>query len=833
MTFYTGSFPANISLASGHRARGGFMRRCTTVFFSITAISLALTLTACLGKSTGGPGGEGVSSVTLSPNANFSMDVGSTQVFSATARNASGQVIIGATQFVVGVPPGGSNPSPLSVASNGNACAGTWDAAVALCTAGQPGIAVVTAVVDGVSSPPTTVYVHQHVDSLQVSKLQTTPTSTSCFQTGPCCSNGQTWLYQGLAFHDGIDITSTVGQLTWQTTNTGVLTATTYLPPQQPTVLNDVQIAGGDPGISQLFASVSGTTSNPTQITTCLVQYVRLQAEGLEGNSITVNSGASVPIEATAVDTLGYTLTKPPLTWSTDNPEVVSFSAPNNSTGSNNASARNNIGGANVTASCTPPTCNIGVVPGLPVYASDGSLPNGSQGFGTISIDVAAGTQSVNYVGWAATDQCADLSGCTSVLFQFTPGTTSNPITATAFAPRTPNSIKFNYQSRLYMGSEEGLMYMDVSSNPTVTEVSSQTTPCNVILCGKVVAISNDGKQVVVSDDVSSTPQVYIYNSSAQSGASSVTDLVLPGMGGKNSPDVAGSAAFSSDLSKVFILTKSGKMYVNSTVDALAQVTLPSPSTDCAIFSCVAFSADSSFAYVIGTSGGAGTLSAFSTCSSPGVPSTELGNVGTAGVPLEIFTSPNLPPTDGFISQNVFVLEPPNLQIFTANFTQTSISDNQFFCNPPIAPPAHPFLNAGATYNLGQGAFTPLYARLVGDGSEFIVVGQNIPAVLVFNVASGTTSAVHLSRVGYSNIFPYAASANSDGSQVYVAACDQYQNNDPTQACLAGSVHVVSTQGQGDYQQIPYINNTTNNMCNNLGGDQALCVSDLVAIKPN
>jgi len=54
------------------------MRRCTTVFFLIMAISFALTLTACLGKNTPNPGGQAVSSVTLSPNANFSLDVGGT-----------------------------------------------------------------------------------------------------------------------------------------------------------------------------------------------------------------------------------------------------------------------------------------------------------------------------------------------------------------------------------------------------------------------------------------------------------------------------------------------------------------------------------------------------------------------------------------------------------------------------------------------------------------------------------------------------------------------------------------------------------------------------------
>ena len=137
------------------------MRSCSTGILLLMAVSSVLTLSSCLGKSTVGPGGEGVSSVTLSPSANFSMDVGSTQVFSATAKNSGGQVISAAVQFFVTVPAGSTNPAPISVATNGNTCAGTWDAAVAICTAGQPGVAIVTAVANGVSSPPTTVYVHR------------------------------------------------------------------------------------------------------------------------------------------------------------------------------------------------------------------------------------------------------------------------------------------------------------------------------------------------------------------------------------------------------------------------------------------------------------------------------------------------------------------------------------------------------------------------------------------------------------------------------------------------------------------------------------------------
>ncbi len=810
------------------------MRRCSTGILLLIAISIVVALTSCLGKNSPGFGGQGVTSVTLTPAFNFSMDVGGTQVFSATARNATGGIIIGATQFVVTVPQGSTDPAPLSIATNGNACAGTWNPAVAICTAGQPGIAIVTAVVNGVSSPPTKVYVHLHIESLQVSNLQISPTSSSCYQSGPCCSQGQTWLYQALAYNNGVDITSSIGQPTWLLTNSGVLTTAAYLPPDQPTVLNDVQITGGSPGITQLYAQTSGTTSNSLPITTCLVQYVRVRAQGLTGDSISVNSGTSVPIQATAVDTLGYTLTKAPLTWSTNNPEVVSFGTPANNTGTNNATARSNPGGADVTVSCTPPTCNIGIVPGVPVYASDGSLPNGLPGYGAIHIDVAAGSQTPTYTGWAATDQCADVSGCQSIIFQITPGTTTNPITATATASRTPNSIRFNTQSRLYTGSDQGLMYLDASASPTVTPVSPTSTPCTAALCGNVIAISNDGKQVVVSDDISSTPQVYIYNSAPQAGTGSVTDLVLPGAGGKNSPDVAQSAAFSPDQSKIFILTNNGNMYVASTVDAPVLVAIPSTGTG------VAFSADGSFAYVTGsTSPTTGSVSAFSTCSTPGVPSTELGSpVPTADVPLQIFPSPNLPASDdGLIHQNLFVLEssanhPTSLQVLTAQFTQTPLDENQFTCNPPDQKTFK--LVAGNTYNLGAGSFTPLYTRLAGDGSEFIVVGQNIPAVLVFNVASGTTTAVHLARDGYGTIYPYSASATSDGSLVFVAACDEFQNDDPnTNNCLAGSVHIVSTTGQGDYQQVPYINYTTNNMCNNLGGDQALCVPDLIAIKPN
>lgn len=817
------------------------MHRCSTGFFLAITIVIASALPGCLGKGTPNSQNAGVQNVSLRPAGNVSLDVGGTEVFAATATDAFGHTVAGVAQYSVTVPLGTTSPAPLSIASNGNACAGTWDPSVSICSPGTPGIAIVTAVINGVSSPQTFVYVHNHIDNLQITTAEEQQPPFDCF------SQGQTWLYQGIAYSQGIDITSTVGPMSWGSTNSGVITATSYVPPNQPNVLNQVKITAESPGITQLFANVSGTTSSTFPITTCLVQYLRVRPQGVNGNSITVNTGTPVTLQATAVDTLGFTLTKPPLTWSTNNPEVVSFSSLTTTTGTNSATTHANLGGADITASCTPPSCNIGIagsqdkqgriLPGMPVYASSGPLPNGlPPGFGTVSVDVTSTSKPPTYLGWAATDMCGNAPGCVSTMFQITPGTSSNPITATVNVPRTPNSMMFNFSSRLYLGSDQGLMYADIGSgSPTVTEVSQAASPCNVTLCGTVLAISNDGKQAVVSDTVSTTPQVYIYNAGAGTGNNPITDLVLP--------DVASAAAFSPDLSKIFILTNAGVMYVYSTVDALAPVPIATSGTD------VAFSADGSFAYVAGAAGSVGSVSAYSTCALPlpGLPSTELGNpVPTSGIPVQIFPSTNVQVViqggqegQELLSQDILVLEPPpntppsnppvisSVQVLNAQFTQTNIPDGQFTCNPPTLAS----FVAGPTYDLGQGVITPVYAQLVGDGSQMIIVARHIPAVLIFNVAGGTTTAVPL-VANPSSPDPLSASASSDGSQVYVAACDQYPNNDPTQPCSAGTVHVVNTVSLGDYQQVPYINYTTNNMCNNLGGNAPLCITDRVAIRP-
>jgi hypothetical protein len=818
------------------------MHRCgPAVLFSL-ALAFVLALTGCLGKSSGNAGNGGVESVTLSPSSTLSIDVGSTQVFSASGKNAKGGAVLGVNiQYVV---ESGSavGSAPLSVASNGSACAGTWDINVAICSPGTSGIAYVTAVINGVSSPPTTVYVHQHVDSIKISNAESQQPQHDCF------SQGQTWIYQATAYSNNVDITTSVGPMSWSSSNVGVVTPVAYVPTGDPTTLNQVKTTAKSPGITRLFASVAGTTSAAFSYTTCLVSYIRLQigAQAGAGNSTTVNTGGSIPVTATVVDTLGFVLDPAPLTWSTTNPEVAAFSSVTTTTSnSNNATARSNPGGTTLFASCSPPSCNIGVPHSAPVYSSDGLLPSSQTlAYGSISVDVtlSSNTKEPTYTAWAATTGCAGAPGCSSALFSVTTGNTA--LGQIVSLPRTPNSMMFNHASspRIYFGTDQGLMYVDVTaSSPSATLISNATTPCNVSLCGTVLTISNDGKQVVVSDPPASpTPgQIYIYTAGS---TSAPVDLIF-----SDPTETATAASFSPDQSKLFILTKlgngGGNMYVYSTVDALGVLSLPTPGTQ------ALFSADGSFAYVPNT---AGDITAYSTCSQPPNPnptpaSVAIGSVAATSAPWALFASPVLPPGSDGITQSLIAFEPPNVELLTAtNFTQVQLpyTNPYFQCQIPTLQS----FTKGQSYNLGE-TNTPLFAQLVNDGTELVIIEQNVPAVLLFNTSEGTTTSIPLSRQGYGSSYPLVvgdpqqgispATASPDGSQVFVEACDQYEKDGKT--CAVASVHVVYTTGQGsfgqgDIEQIPYVNTSDDNntnMCNAGGnGSAPVCLPNLIAIRP-
>jgi len=745
----------------------------------LLTVCLGSAFTGCVGKS--GPTSDNgtVVSVTLSPSTTLSVDVGTAQGFSATAVNSSGQTVATGFQFF------SSNTASFSIAANGAACAGSWDPTVTICTPGVPGVAQVTAVANGVTSPPTTVYVHQHIGSITVARIGNPNPDNGCF------SQDQTWDYQATAYStNGVDITTTVGPMNWASTPGNVLTVNSNIPNLQP---NQVQATAKNPGQTQLFATVSGVSSTPITYTSCLVGSIMLQIQGSTGNSVDVNAGGSTAVQATVLDTALNTVKTPPLTWSTTNPEVATVS-------NGAVSARQNLGGAGITASCTPPTCNIGVLPGLPIYAGNGTLPNGQPGWGEIAVNVTA-SKVPTYTAWAATIGCGTASNCTSTMFSVTSG--ANPIAQSATVPFTPNSLRFTPQgTRVYMGSPMGLMFLDLGgTNLVVNTVSSATTPCNVAVCGQVLAISPDGNRVVVADAATQPNQVYIYDNSQPTNAP--VDLLISG---------AIAAAFSPDEMKLFILTNSGTMYVYSTVDALASFSVAGTAAE------VAFSADGSFAYVTGTPG-ASSVSGFATCDSTNV----FNDVTLQATPLAIRPLPNqqLDPARNW-AQPVVAFDPPYVEKFGVKVIQAPLPLKQFTCNGTSV--VHDTDIPPTFFNLGLGSFTPLLMQVAGNGTQVIVVAQNVPAVLVLDMTAGTTTAIPLAN----NPTLRAAAASPDGSQVFVAACDGIHPDHPD---TCNSVHIVNLLTGGDTQEVVFTNiNTSDSMCNNLPGIP--CLPDLIAVKP-
>src|SRR5579864_5495935 len=154
-------------------------------------------------------------SITISPAPDLSMEIGTNQSFSPSILSSTKTTITEPVTYQ------SSNTAVVTVAANGLACAGSWDSLSApqICTPGPVGVAQVTATAQGVSSPPTTIYVHQHIDKVTVKLL---PNPNQPPPANPCFSVGQTANYQATAYSNGADITSTVGVFTWQTLVTNV-----------------------------------------------------------------------------------------------------------------------------------------------------------------------------------------------------------------------------------------------------------------------------------------------------------------------------------------------------------------------------------------------------------------------------------------------------------------------------------------------------------------------------------------------------------------------------------------------------------------------------------
>ena len=643
-------------------------------------------------------------SISLTPASTVSLEIGTYQAFTPMIQNTAKTLITEPVTFV------SSDTSVVTVAANGLACAGSWDnlTSPTICTPGRVGTAQITATAQGVSSPATTVYVHQHIDSVTLEDVCSVaqPPAPCTVPRYPCqslleaqISLPQNTVYEAHAFSRGVEITGSVGQFIWQAANLGVVTLSSTAAGLSNIVngtsLNQVQATAKAPGVTPVSAAVGTASSVPVNFTTCAVQSIALEVTGATGTSKTI-----IP---TVTDTVGNVISNTlqpggiPLTWSSSQSAAVMAAA-------GSAAGSTAGGGATVIASCTPPTCNIGFSPSLPIYPE-----NAVQVIVNPSGSTTATTATV-YVGSTG---CGTTENCVSTVI---PVTTPNTLGTAVELPVTPNSFVFNRQgTKAYIGTNSGLLG---STGMTVLDSSSNALTQFPSTPGKVLAVSPDGSKVVVSDTADIPNQVFVFDTSANTSAAfSITG--------------ATAADFSPDSLKAYIIARS-TLYVYSKVDALQTIPLRAPAND------VAFLAEGAFAYLAG--GDPAGVLVRRTCDNG-----EADTVATVATPTFIRALPD--------ATQMLALAPPNVELITANTTPVG-------CTPSIS-------DTVTAFNVGQAPFTASQLIIAENGSTAYILSPNLTSILVFNIGAQTSSTFSLG-----NATPIQASLTADGTLLVVGASD-------------------------------------------------------------
>jgi len=270
--------------------------------------------------------------------------------------------------------------------------------------------------------------------------------------------------------------------------------------------------------------------------------------------------------------------------------------------------------------------------------------------------------------------------------------------------------------ANLYMGTNSGLLG---TRGLTVFNAANNSINQFTSAPGKVLAVSPDGKTVIISDTTDTPNQVFVFNTSNNT----PTAFSITG---------ATAADFSPDSLKAYIVAGS-TLYVYSRVDGLQTIPLAAPAND------VSFLAEGAFAYLAG--GDPGGVAVRRTCDN-GVADT----VVTPAVPSFIKTLPD--------AKSVLALDSSNVSVISVSTTPTG-------CTPSVT-------DSVLSFNLGLGNITATQLILSQDGSAAYIVSPVLNSLLVFNVAGETSSGIALTG----KVVPLQASLTPDGSTLFVGAND-------------------------------------------------------------
>jgi hypothetical protein len=613
-------------------------------------------------------------SITLAPTPAVSMQIGTTSQFTAAALNSQHDALTEPLFYQT------SDPTIVTVASNGLACAGSWDSTTVptVCTPGRVGVAKVYATAQGVVSAVSTVYVHEHIDQITL-----TPGPNQ--QNLPCQSVNNTYIYQASATSSGVDITSTVGQFSWIAFNNKVAalnnTAQGLLNVVNGVSLNQVQVTAETPGTTPIFATVGTATSLPISFITCAVQSIVMQ--------VLTSSSSSQQITPIVTDTLGTQIPPPNLTYSSTQPGSVTVSSDGAIT--NTAGTG---GAATVVASCTPPDCNVGFMPSQPVYPQN-----------VVSQIVPPGSSAPSGTVYVSSTGCTNHDDCFTALEPIT--YPANTLGTLFTLPAAPNSMVFSpLGNDLFTGTRFGILSGGVGLTILNTGGSSITSTQAPGAPGKVLAVSPDTDTVIISDTVDTPNQLYIYTVASNS----IVSFSING---------ATAASFSPDSLKAFIAA-GNQMYVSSKLDPMRVINLTAPAND------VAFLPEGAFGFLAG--GSTAGVTGFRTCDLGGPFPTP--SVAPPQFIRPLLGTTQLIPFDITPNYHFLALDPPNIEVISISTAPTG-------CTPT-------FTSGVASFNLGQGNFIANQFIVSEDGSKAFVISPSMNSVPVFNTTSLSTSSIGL-----------------------------------------------------------------------------------------
>jgi hypothetical protein len=785
------------------------------------ATAIIFLLGLCAISACGGHAPKGASpfpaKVSLSPGGQISIQLGSTFGFIASAQNGSGNNVS------VPITYQSSDTSILNLTPGGIACAGVWDSGFTTCTPSGIGVVQVTASALGTSSSPTFVFVHPAIDNIVVNGIL--PDNVPVQQ--PCLSQTQLMTVQARAFSQGVDITASVGPFTWSANNSSVVKVTPINNSNYNFPTNQATLTAVIPGITQVFASASGVTStafsqpapgtNLHFFETCPIQNITLEL-GNAGSALTnfaVAKGTSQTVVATVTDVMGNSslpnpnsgivLTKIPLTWSASTPSVIG-------TGTGCAQSCTlttaSPGAGSVTASCSPPTCNVGfplappgsIVP-VPVYASPLPVTSQSPCGHPNQLPCPAAISGLVSGTTSATSVIASSQGCSNTppvqcsvgLYSFATGKT--PTGGANPTPVSPTSLQFDLAGdKIYMGSNFGAQVINPANFGTATSAFSAIG----IVTGNVLAVAPNGTLAVFSDVAHIPNQVFVVNE-----ANATSPVVTP-----LSINQATAAAFSPDNLKAFIFgldsNNNPTLYIYSPLQALQTIPLAAGTT----ISSFAYSNNSAFAYVVEPSlaGGGPALTVFSTCNNQ-----TADQVPLTAPPISFQALP-----DGV---HFIALESNgSIDYITATITgipaATLSQPSNTLCPMTVT---HTVKN----FNLNLGNIHPINLFLSADATLLYLVASDLNSIVVFNFDGNTISTLGgiqlLSTAGGVNPTPVSAQMTADAGTIVVAASDEY-------------VHQISTANGGSdavQNQFPNLPNYTNPFCT-----YGVCALDLLLVKP-